>query len=88
MGMIGWFGFKNVININQFSQFQEYGKIQGLRKLALVFLQKNIQTGTHSSLQDAKITMELFKLKKDKILQEIQRDQKEADRILKKQLKQ
>lgn len=68
MGLNGWFGFKGVIDINKFSQFQENGKLQGLKRLAFVFLEKNIQSGAHSSLQDAKTTMELFKLKKDKIL--------------------
>lgn len=39
----------------------------------------------HSSLQDAKTTMELFMSKKEKILQELQRVRKDKLRILKKQ---
>ena len=57
LGMEGWFGFKDVIDINKFSQYQENGKVQSLKRLAFVFLEKNIQTGMHSSLQDAKVTM-------------------------------
>lgn len=85
--MVGWFGFKGVIDINKFSQFQENGKLQSLKKLAFVFLEKNIQTGTHSSLQDAKVTMELFKLKKEKILNEIKREKVEKERIEKQRAK-
>lgn len=68
MGMSKWSGFKTVIDISKYSQYQENGKLQSLKRLALVFLEKEIQTGAHSSLQDAKATMSLFLLRKQKIL--------------------
>jgi hypothetical protein len=50
--------------------------VQGLKRLTAVFLGKDIQQGKHSSLQDAKATMGLFSLRKDKILNEIERNKK------------
>ena len=76
MGMSKWNGFKSLIDINKYSQYQESGKLQSLKRLASVFLEKEIQTGTHSSLQDAKATMKLFVLRKQKILNEIDRNTK------------
>lgn len=76
MGMSNWSGFKGLIDISKYSQYQEGGKLQSLKRLAAVFLEKDIQLGTHSSLQDAKATMSLFLLRKQKILSEIERNKK------------
>jgi hypothetical protein len=38
--------------------------------MALSFLNKNIQSGWHSSVEDATVTMDLFKLNKKKMLKE------------------
>lgn len=76
MGMTDWKGAKSIVDISSYTQYKEGGKVQGLKKLTSVFLGKDIQIGKHSSLQDAKATMELFKLRKDKILAEIERTNK------------
>lgn len=68
MGMTNWSQLKRQIDISQHPFYQEGGKLQSLRKLSSVFLQKEIQVGRHSSLQDAKATMELFLFRKGKIL--------------------
>lgn len=68
MGMSKWKGAKSTVDIAKYTQYKEGGRLQGLKKLSSVFLGREIQIGKHSSLQDAKATMELFKLRKDKIL--------------------
>ncbi|KAH3683570.1 hypothetical protein WICPIJ_005466, partial [Wickerhamomyces pijperi] len=40
------------------------GKTPGLKKLVAHFLKKEIQSGEHSSVEDARATMELYKLEK------------------------
>jgi RNA exonuclease 4 len=76
MRMTGWKGIKSMVDVSRYSQYKEGGKVQALKKLTAVFLGRDIQIGKHSSLQDAKATMELFILRKDKILAEIERKDK------------
>lgn len=42
------------------------GKTPSLKKLALHMLKKNIQDGQHSSIEDARVTMELYKADRKK----------------------
>lgn len=61
MGMEGWAGFKSIVDISKMSTFKdEENRIQSLKKLALKYLGLTIQTGSHTSLEDAQATMDLF----------------------------
>jgi hypothetical protein len=55
-----------------FSLYREKNgsKVVSLKRMALSFLNKNIQSGWHSSVEDATVTMDLFKLNKKKMLKE------------------
>jgi hypothetical protein len=50
MEMTEWSGFKNIIDISKYHKYQDCGKIQGLKKLTALHLNRIIQTGQHSSV--------------------------------------
>lgn len=63
MEMEMWSGFKSIVDIAKIPTFKdEENRVQSLKKMALKYLGKTIQTGSHSSLEDAKTTMDLFLL--------------------------
>lgn len=64
MGMEGWEGFKSIVDISKMPAFKDENRVQSLRKLAMKHLGMTIQTGSHSSLEDAQATMDLFLLQK------------------------
>ena len=68
-----WKGISQKINIADFSEYREKGgsKVVSLKRMALSFLNRNIQSGWHSSVEDAVATMDLLKLNKKKILKEL-----------------
>lgn len=71
--LTNWKGISQKIDIAEFSSYKEKGgsRIISLKRMALSFLNRNIQSGWHSSVQDAVATIDLFKLNKKKILKEL-----------------
>lgn len=70
-GLKGWKGMKAVIDISEFTPYQEKsGKLISLKNLSTRFLGKSIQEGRHSSTEDAQATMSLFLLRKKEILKQ------------------
>jgi RNA exonuclease 4 len=64
----GWKGIRKAIDIADCSAYSPGGKRLSLKNLALSHLGKGIQEGWHSSLEDAKATMQLFLKNKHLIL--------------------
>lgn len=65
-----WKGISRKVDIAEFSEYREKNgsKVVSLKRMAISFLNRNIQSGWHSSVEDASATMDLFKLNKKKIL--------------------
>lgn len=72
MGLDKWTGISNKIDVAEFSMYKEKNgkKVASLKRLSESLLNKNIQKGWHSSVEDAVATMELFKINKKKIMKE------------------
>ncbi len=68
-----WKGVQQKVDISDFAEYREKNgaKVVGLKKLAISFLNRNIQNGWHSSVEDSVATMDLFKLNKKKILKQL-----------------
>lgn len=73
MKMTDWKGVSQKVDIAEFSLYKDKGgsKVVGLKRLTATLLNRNIQAGWHSSVEDAVATMELFRINKKKILQEL-----------------
>ena len=69
-GLTGWKGIAAQIDIALFTEYKDKhnGKAIGLKKLSVDHLNRNIQVGWHSSVEDSLATIDLFKLHKKKIL--------------------
>jgi hypothetical protein len=72
MGLEKWTGISNKIDVAEFTLYKEKNgkKLTSLKRLSESLLNKNIQKGWHSSVEDAVATMELFKINKKKIMKE------------------
>jgi hypothetical protein len=65
-----WKGYKRVIDVSECRVYSPEGKKLGLKQLAMQELGKCIQENWHSSVEDAKVAMELFLKYKYQILKE------------------
>lgn len=54
-------------DIAEFSKYQLNGKKTSLKNLSIQFLNINIQNGRHCSIEDARATIELYKLYRPEI---------------------
>jgi len=66
---------RDIRDTSRYPKFREYanipGRTPGLKKLVKEFLGVDIQTGQHSSVEDARATMALFRLEKEGFEKEV-----------------